>query len=46
MQTHNKYMKQLNIDENWVSLYDLKKLLALFGIFMEAYEVDNFSYIS
>ncbi|UEG67908.1 ATP-binding cassette domain-containing protein (plasmid) [Weissella hellenica] len=37
-----QYIKQLNIDENWVSLYDLKKLLALFGIFMEAYEVDNF----
>lgn len=37
-----QYIKQLNIDENWVSLYDLKKLLALFGIFMEAYEVYNF----
>lgn len=38
----SQYIKQLNIAENWVSLYDLKKLLALFGIFMDAYEVDNF----
>lgn len=40
--THS-YIEQLNISDKSVSLYDLKQLLSLFGIFVEAYEIDDFT---